>query len=459
MDLDLNKCPKCGNVADGMPDVCPQCGEDLAAHRARIYAEIMRLKKVEEDQKADPAYESSYKNALELYSKGLFRDAILAFLTLGNYKDSAEYVEKVRDAYYHRTVVLFMTNEGLASMISSSDKDAKEEEEEEKVVDLKSALLSMSESEYVKLREDFEYLATSRNTAPYIACCNQAIETLKYYKEAEAYERAMLLYQKKEYPAAKTIFDALTRIPDAVQYAKLCNRAITSAQKRKDYVRKSEIILQIIAFLSPFVMAIVFGIILFCNKKQLTLIGSYAGLVTGWVFFSLAAIVIAIVFFNYRTSLGPYVARRVSASIIGLVTLITSIVVIAEASTLVTPFTPHNILSVSIVGKVDDINYDCTEFTFELDNKLDYKLNGAFGEMRLYENGKQIAVYDVTFNGNYQPGINRITIRVNNPRADVFNAELEDMSATFSITQISSEADVVEFDGSDLQTVAIIPYG
>lgn len=476
MELDLNKCPECGYVSNSQPDVCPQCGCDLAAHREKLRAEMARLQKEAAEKAAAEKIESEYKAALDLFSKNRYKEAIVAFLALGDYKESEGYVEKSRDALYHAAVEKFMANDGLATLLANTKSDdAKALAEDASVEDKKAAFKSMSEEQYTALVKDFEELKGYRDTARYIACCNQAIENLKRYAEEKDYELAKKLFLANKYKEAKKLFDAMTHIPDAAEQAKKCEEANSEkeaeelkikreAAARAAKINKIETILQYVAFLAPLVMSIVFAIILFSNSTQIRFYGSYAGLAIGWGFFLIFSIICAIVVFKLRKNLGSHKTQRIAASIIGAIVLVASIVVLAESASLESDFGPQSLVSISITGKKNDVQYhNTTTLYFTIENKSDRDLSSIHGDLTFYdEDDYAIAVYSVQLQGPFTPGETKISLRIDNPKGDIYYSDLSDLTAKFTpgLLYIGSSTmgvgdGYVDFSGEDDMDVSI----
>ena len=92
MVLNLYECPECGWKGNFTPDECPVCGHNLVEHRANIKAEMRKeVQEAAERQKLEEL-EEEYREAIQLFNDGCLGDARVAFMALGDYKDSSEQV-------------------------------------------------------------------------------------------------------------------------------------------------------------------------------------------------------------------------------------------------------------------------------------------------------------------------------------------------------------------------------
>lgn len=65
-----------------------------------------------------------------------------------------------------------------------------------------------------------------------------------------------------------------------------------AARVKRDAI---ETFFQAIALASPIIMCIIFAIILFSNKEQISIVSNFTGWCTGWVFFTIASLITSIV--------------------------------------------------------------------------------------------------------------------------------------------------------------------
>ena len=91
MEYNYNKCPECGYSNNFPPDVCPVCGFDWASYRKELHR-----KQEEEEQLAQ--LKEDYAQAIGLFNDGFYQEAQTAFMVLGDYKESAAFVEKCKES-------------------------------------------------------------------------------------------------------------------------------------------------------------------------------------------------------------------------------------------------------------------------------------------------------------------------------------------------------------------------
>ena len=178
MEFNYNKCPECGYVNNNQPNVCPSCGCNLAEYRQRLREEAELAEK-----------EKMYLAALHLFSTNEYQAAAVAFLVLGDYKESVSYAEKSEKALFDATVVKEFLENPFISALYSADAHRKE--------NVSDAVLKecMSDPKTIEeLRGKFEKYAEKKHlpVEKYMVACTEALKELEYINEEplrEKYER------------------------------------------------------------------------------------------------------------------------------------------------------------------------------------------------------------------------------------------------------------------------------
>ena len=114
MEFNFNKCPECGYVNNNQPNVCPSCGCDLAEYRQRLREEAELVEK-----------EKMSLAALHLFSTNEYQAATVAFLALGDHKESVSYAEKSEKAFFDSTVVKEFSENPFINALYSADAQQK----------------------------------------------------------------------------------------------------------------------------------------------------------------------------------------------------------------------------------------------------------------------------------------------------------------------------------------------
>lgn len=139
------------------------------------------------------APKNNYLDAVALYESGEYEQALREFKQLGDYKDSAEYIQKCE---------------------TNMDTDEKLEKQYE------YALKLMSEKKYSEAISALIGMDDYKDSAEIISKCKKAKAAAE---NEEKYKQAQALLKKAEFDAAKTLFDKLGDYKDAKKKCSECD--------------------------------------------------------------------------------------------------------------------------------------------------------------------------------------------------------------------------------------------
>lgn len=126
---------------------------------------------------------SDYKKAMQLYNSGNYNEAIVAFKTLGNYKDCQD-------------------------MISLCEQGIKLEQLEN---DYQAAIQLYEEKEYTKAQKAFQLLAGYQESDNYVSLCINALNE-------ETYQEGITLFENGDYQKAYDEFKKVDDYSDSQKY-------------------------------------------------------------------------------------------------------------------------------------------------------------------------------------------------------------------------------------------------
>lgn len=508
MEYNYDKCPECGYTNKNRPDVCPSCGCDWASYRE----ELRKKQEAEWKQQAEEArideLNNAYTQAIGLFNNGSYKEALNAFMALGEYKDSGTFADKCREAIYQQLIENFNSNAFLKNLMTR----------EESCVDFQTPFVQSCREKYKpddfkKIKKTFKGYENYKQTSEYMACCDLAVELYAAYNEQEArqqtYSQAVEAYNDKRYKNALTVFKTVSGYLDADELAEKCQEAmyqyavalfnagsyanaieefgeIPNYKESADYIRRSKSELSrikqeraekrqvleaeqteenrknamfhiAICALAP-VLCVIFGIILFLNKEQISIVSSFGWWCFGWIVFALVSIYIAGVSIPgmlkdyknleyYKLTSGE---RKKRSIIIAAVAIICAVVVIIGSAQL--NFKPTECVSIAATDKEDTIagKYYDTVITFELQNDSNVQVTYINGEMVFYNGETEVATYNVYFNGEYDAGESyKTTVEFHDKNSALYDVSFENLKITYRITSMkfNGEYNEREYDG------------
>ena len=176
MEFNYSKCPECGYVNNNRPDVCPSCGCDLAEYRRELYVKEQAEIKRQEEEAELAEKEEMYLEALHLFTSHEYQPAIVAFLSLGDYKESASYAEKSEIALFESTVVKEFSENPFTSTLYTVDAEKKSNVSD---TDLKKC--PTDEDEIEKICSEFEKYKGKKyiDAEKYIVACKESLQELE----------------------------------------------------------------------------------------------------------------------------------------------------------------------------------------------------------------------------------------------------------------------------------------
>lgn len=225
MDLNLYECPECGWKGNFTPNECPVCGHNLVEHRANIKAEMRKeVQEAAERQKLEEL-EEEYREAIQLFNDGCLGDARVAFMALGDYKDSAKFAKECKDGIYQILVREFNKNEFLENLVS--------QEETVEYFDtpfVQKCIANYSKYGFSSLSDDFMRLNGYKQSQEYMDYCDKAVKLFELYASQEVehkkYTNAVSLYNNGQYEEAIAAFKKIENLRDSKEYVIRCQGAL-----------------------------------------------------------------------------------------------------------------------------------------------------------------------------------------------------------------------------------------
>ena len=222
-----------------------------------------------------------------------------------------------------------------------------------------------------------------------------------------------------------------------------------AARAKRDAV---ETFFQTIALASPIIMCIVFAIILFSNKEQISIVSNFTGWCTGWVFFTIASLITSIVLLKKR--FGDWDvedgASRAGSTIVAIIMIICSIIVFSNSGKLSSNFDPTTFITFNVTGKTTSTSYSTyySTISFNLKNNSDVEVTYICGEMKLYNGSTQVGSWNVYFNGEYQGGQSYTTTVEfdESGTASLYNTPYSNLGVTYRITSMKFNGDYKEYE-------------
>ncbi len=221
-------------------------------------------------------------------------------------------------------------------------------------------------------------------------------------------------------------------------------RARMANERRVAVMKKVvESSLQIIAYLSPIVISIIFGIILFTNIDQISIVSNFVGWCTGWVFFAIASLFVSLFLLGTRLFHAwnyDDVAARVSASIVAVLMIVSSIIGFSNSAKLSRDFDPSTFVSIQVTGKNTSIKngYYVTTISFSHRNKSDIKVNSIEGEAIFYNRNTEVNTWNVSFKGPFKAGNSyNLDVNFNEYSPSLYNVSYANLGMSFRVTSMT----------------------
>lgn len=172
---------------------------------------------------------AEYSEALSLYEKGSYEEALEKFENLKGYSDSSEYVDTIssiiteRQQTYDRALNYFQKGqyanaiEEFAKCLPYADSQDYTDKASEKIY--QKAEEAQKSEDYKKAKEFLEDIpegSSAFNNA--LVLLSEVNETLKEIENAQNYAQAIEYFEKQEYEAAQKLFIPLGAYEDSVNY-------------------------------------------------------------------------------------------------------------------------------------------------------------------------------------------------------------------------------------------------
>ena len=375
--------------------------------------------------------EYEYQQAKELYEAGKYYEAYILFKELGQFKDSfmlAKECEPVLEGIYDEAKRLF---------------DLKKYEEAKELFIM---IQGYSDSESMIERCDYKIreLADAREA-------ERRIEEERRIAREEAERRERLEAEAREREDREREEREARRRREAAEASRRASR---------ERVARVESVIQYIILSVPLIFIIVFAIILFSNKNQITILygsGTFSTWTTFWVFYLIGSSISSLILLvKHRSWSGDDKPARTSAIVILLLTLIVSFVVFPNAGKLETHFNPPTdlVLSVTYKANTTDNGYYVTTFSFSTYNKGRCNIVYFKGPMAFYKGSTHVATYNVYSQGRFYPkGIVSTDLTLERLDRALYDISFSELGITYCITEVQFEGmyDTQKYSGKTIQ--------
>lgn len=222
-----------------------------------------------------------------------------------------------------------------------------------------------------------------------------------------------------------------------------------AARAKRDAV---ETFFQVIALASPIIMCIIFAIILFSNKEQISIVSNFTDWCTRWGYFTIASLITSIVLLKKR--FGDWSvddnASRAGSIIVAIIMIICSIIVFSNSGKLSSNFDPTTFITFNVTGKTTSTSYSTyySTISFNLKNNSDVEVTYICGEMKLYNGSTQVGSWNVYFEGEYQGGQSyTTTVKFDESnKSDLYNTSYTNLGVTYRITSMKFNGDYKEYE-------------
>lgn len=272
------------------------------------------------------------------------------------------------------------------------------------------------------------------------------------------YHEGIKAYHAGDFQTALNIFREIGDYSDAKTFVDRCSKEIYNINKAKEDKRNRILtILQVVAYSLPVILSVIFGIILFSNQTQITIVSDFIAWCTWWWVFMLFSVASSVILFYYRFRSYGWEAEEkapnVCAIVYAVIMVIASLIVFPSAGTLTPNFNPANNIEIEATSVNYSTSYSTyyTKIYYTIENKGNIEVSAFEGEMRFYDGEEEIAFWRVTFSGSYMPdGSNKVSVNFDeHGDAPLYTASYDNLRITFKITkmQFASHYDTFSFDG------------
>ena len=378
-----------------------------------------------------------YCKAVKFYNDSKYEKAIKDFKKLNGFLDSQDYIIKCYEALYQQ------------------------------------ALQSLNSGHYEDAFDRFEKISSHidiPDPEDFIIQCQEGIyqQALQAF-HSDRYENALIKFKKiSEYKDVSEYISRTQTEVDRIEQKRQEEhqkeeeaRCLAVLEKQKEQRKKNlkERTVHVIVYLCNLVLCIVFGIILFSNKEQISIISSFGWWCVGYIVFA---------FLSIGTS-GSYLHKALtrplskdfkdfkkSPVIVVAVMLVFSIIAFAFSAKLEPDFHPTKCITVTATAKEDTISgkYFDSVLTFDLQNTSNVKVTYINGEMVFYNGETKVAAYNVYFQGDYAPGESYQTnVEFSEwENSSLYDVSFENLKITYRVTsaQFNDETEAREYNGETI---------
>lgn len=283
------------------------------------------------------------------------------------------------------------------------------------------------------------------------------------------YEDPALVEKRKEF-INRVANDIISEqnLKEMAQKRELQQKKDAAERERKSRARSAAIsdafdgfinVLQVVLYLTPAILAVVFGIILFANNKQISIVsGNFAGWTTGWLFYTIVAFILTIVFMvnrfngNWDSDSGGAIGASVASGIVITIAMLVGFINISHLDPDFDPPSQFHLTASSVSDYTDDYYY-YSKIYFTVTNECSATVTSVVGDMKLYDGGNFISSWTVTFSGEYVSGNTYNTsVEFKSKNSTLYNATFSNIRITYRITsmQFKNDWQSYDFDGATM---------
>ena len=178
-------------------------------------------------------------------------------------------------------------------------------------------------------------------------------------------------------------------------------------KKEKEATKKRNFTLRTLGLVSPIIVNVIFGIILFVNITQISIISNSPLWCAAWVIFSFFTICTSISFLQERDADIEDDDETVTTSaVLPIIMAVASVIVFCHAITLKFDFDPPTFIKMTATNKEESITSqgNTTKIYFTLVNEGNVDVSYFYGEMKFYNDTKSVGTWYCWFENNYEAG-------------------------------------------------------
>lgn len=367
-----------------------------------------------DEQEADY---KKYCKAVTLYNEKQYEKAMVMFKKLEGVLDSEDFISKCQDAMYQH-----------ASQTLDSGNCEAAVEEFKKILQNKDG---SDANDFVTKYHESMYQNALRNF------------------NSGNYKAALEVFKK--IPEYKDVSDYIPRIQiEVARIEEERNKRKAEKEAKQREINSKERKTHIVVYSCNLILCMIFGIILFFNKEQISIISSFGWWCVGWVVFTLVSIATSGAYLREactRPLTKDFKDHKKTPLKVIIAMVLCSIVAVGFLTKLELGFDPTKCVTITATDKEDSIGgkYYDSVITFDLQNTSNLQVKYIMGEMTFYNGENEVASYNTYFQGEYNAGKSyQTTIEFHDKNSALYDVSFSNLKITYRITAMKFNDDYEE---------------